>query len=252
MKSGGDNDGSSPGPAAGREALDPSALLDRGRKAYAENRLREVVGPLRCLLVMEPGQLDGLVILAGALARTGATGTANVLFNRVNKLDVMESRHWRTHASVLIQARQLNAAHTLSRKILVKAPAEVAGFQGLARIMSLWGHNEDVRRILWRLHTLLPNDPSIATGLARAVMMAGGLAEAEVLCRRALDLAGDEAERLFDLGRVLRARGKFEEADEVLDRAVDLDPSLRISREVVQGTATEADFRATGEPNSDN
>lgn len=229
----------------------PSTLLERARTAYAENRPREAVWPLRCLLTIDPRHVDAQVVLAGALARTGAVGLANTLFARINKLEVTESRHWRAHASVLIRARQLNAAHRLSRKILVKTPADVGGFQGLARIASLWGHNDTVRHLLSRLKALLPNDPSIATGLARSAMMTGVLEEAEALCRRAADLSDGNAERLFDLGRVLRARGKFDEADGFLQRAVDLDPSLKISVMVVRETAIDADFRVTGEPTGD-
>ena len=233
------------------EEVEVSALLNRARKAYAENRPSEAVWPLRCLLTVDPRHVDAQVILAGALARTNAVGIANVLFRRVNKLEVAESRHWRMHASVLIRAWQLNAAHRVSRKILVKTPVEAAGFQNLARIANLLGHNDEARGLLSRLNVLLPNDPNIATGLARSAMMTGALEEAETLCRRAADLSKGNAERLFDLGRVLRAREKFVEADSFLDRATDLDPSFKISVRVVRETAIDADFRFNGEPTDD-
>jgi thioredoxin-like negative regulator of GroEL len=256
MKSSSDTGGTDRGPAgpgvADRgKAIDPPALLDRGRKAYAENRPRESVPPLSRLLMIDPGNVDALVILAGAFARTGAIGTANTLFGRVNKVDLRESRHWPAHVSVSIKARQLNTAHQLCRKIVIKTPTDVMGFQSLARIASLWGHNDETRRVLWRLHALLPNDPNIATGLARSTMMAGALEEAEILCRRAARLSKGDAERMFDLGRVLRARGKLEEADDFLDRAVASDASLEIARKVVRETAIDDDFRVTGEPASD-
>jgi len=243
--------GMSQRPAKRVEEVEVPALLDRARKAYAENRPSEAVWPLRCLLTVDPRHVDAQVILAGALARTNAVGIANILFARVNKLEVAETRHWRMHASVLIRARQLNAAHRISRKILVKTPVEAAGFKSLARIANLLGHNDEARGFLSRLNILVPNDPNIATGLARSTMMIGALEEAESLCRRAADLSKENPERLFDLGRVLRARGKFVEADSFLDRATDLDPSFKISVRVVRETAIEADFRVKGEPTGD-
>ena len=71
------------------------------------------------------------------------------------------------------------------------------------------------------------------------------LEEAENLCRRAVRLSNGKAERLFDLGRVLRARGKFDEANGYLSRAADMDPSLGLPRRVVQASATDADFRVS-------
>ena len=221
------------------------ALLERARQAYTQTRPGEAVPLLRRLMVLDPRHVDALVIGASALARTGAIGRADALFKRVNKLNVGESRHWRAHVSVLIQARMLNAALRLSRKILIKEPTIMAGLRGLARIADLGGHNEETKRLLHRLHALSPHDPNIATGLARLAMKTGRLEEAENLCRRAVRLSDGKAERLFDLGRVLRARGKFDEADGFLNRAVDMDPTLNLPRRVVQASATDADFRAS-------
>ena len=139
----------------------------------------------------------------------------------------------------------LNAALRLSRKFLIKAPANVGGLQDLARIASVWGHNGETKKLLHRLHALSPNDPSIATGLARLAMKTAVLEEAEILCRRAARLSEGQAERLFDLGRVLRARGKFDEANGYLNRAVVLDPTLNLPRQVVQESAIDADFRVS-------
>jgi Flp pilus assembly protein TadD len=224
---------------------DAHATFVDAKTAYASDNPGAAIDPLRSVLIMDPGHLDAILILAGAFARTGATGPANSWFNKVNKLEVDESRHWRMHASILIKARQLTTAHQLSRKILVTSPADVSGMKTLARVHSMWGHNGAVTHVLRRLHGIEPNDPGIATGLARAAMTSGPLEEAERLCRRALHLAEANAERSFDLGRVLRALGKLEEADIDLDRATSLDPALSIPRAIVRGTAIEDDFRVT-------
>jgi Flp pilus assembly protein TadD len=239
------------GPNGSRMKVDPVALLEHARSDYAGNRPKAAVHSLRRLLTIHPNHVDALVIIAAAFAKVGAVGKANAIFNRVNKLDVTESRHWQAHASVSVQGQRLNAAHTLSRKILVKEPADVAGSRTLARVASMRGHHDDTRRHLWHLRSLLPNDPTIATGLARSAMIVGTLEDAETLCRRAVELSKGNAERLFDLGRVLRAQGKLKEADVVLDQAVNLDISLVIPRKVVRETAIEDDFRATGEQFSD-
>ncbi|MDG2285855.1 MAG: tetratricopeptide repeat protein [Alphaproteobacteria bacterium] len=221
------------------------AAFADAKAAYASDDPGAAIDPLRSVLIMDPGRLDATLVLAGAFARTGATGPANSWFNKVNKLETDESRHWRMHASVLIKARQLTMAHQLSRKILATSPADVSGMKTLARVHSMWGHNEAVTHVLLRLHGIEPNDPGIATGLARSAMSNGPLEDAERLCRRALHLAESKAERSFDLGRVLRALGKLEEADIYLDRAASLDPALSIPRAIVRGTAIEDDFRVT-------
>ena len=115
------------------------ALLERARQAYTQNSPGEAVPLLRRLMVLDPRHVDALVTGASALARTGAIGRADALFKRVNKLNVGESRHWRAHVSVLIQACKLNAALRRSQKTLIKEPTIMAGLRGLARIADLGG-----------------------------------------------------------------------------------------------------------------
>lgn len=228
----------------GGEADIPS-YLEAGRKAYSENRLLDAIPQMKRKLCLEPGNTDALVLLGAANARTGGIGSAHRLLNRVNIVDPRESRHWPIHASVAIRGRQLNTAYRLCQRVLIRAPNSVSALKDLARIANLWSHTGQAGRLLHILRALSPEDPSIAIGLARAAMMSGALEDAEIHCRRALDLSQGNAERLLDLGRVLRARGKLAEADGYLNQAVEQDPTLALARDVVRQTAVDDDFRAT-------
>lgn len=48
--------------------------------------------------------------------------------------------------------------------------------------------------------------------------------------RRALELSPDDSHALFNVGRALYELGKYREADEYLDRALNLEPDLACAR----------------------
>jgi predicted Zn-dependent protease with MMP-like domain len=73
-------------------------------------------------------------------------------------------------------------------------------------------------------HGLRPGDPELATYEAAAGFILGGVDEAEVTLRRVIGAEPELADAYYWLSLIVERRGEYAEAEELLLRAVSLDP----------------------------
>ncbi len=127
------------------------------------------------------------------------------------------------HTGILIELHRLDDAWALVEPSLASARSYVTA----TLIAQYFDAREDpIRAEQWyrRLAAIAPTETAGTILLGGFYAQRGRLDEAEATHRHAATLAGDIDEALYNLGLVLRARGRFEEAREVLQRSVALDP----------------------------
>ena len=233
------------GPRNGRFADQAAVGLEAGKDALSGGRNAQARRHFQSVQSITPAHPGAVRLTGTAAEKQGDIIAAIRQYRRVRYLNPGETAYWPRYAECLIRARLLTEAHATARQILVAHPDSISGVKILARLLSLSGQGEAVTRVLSHGHRLSPSDPSIVIGMARSAMSRGDLYVAERWCRAALDRTGPVAERFFDLARVLRASGKFDEAAEMFREAVALDPALGPAVDIINGTATDADFQVT-------
>ncbi len=94
------------------------------------------------------------------------------------------------------------------------------------------GHFEEAEHCFRRADQLKPNQTSILIQLAHATWMRGDLELAEARFRDAVEVESEDSDRdeaLFNLGGVLVALGKFDEAAQCYREAIELSPDYEIA-----------------------
>lgn len=218
-------------------------LRARAAKARERKAFPVAVQTARRLLVSTPASRDAWSTLAEALEGAGRLNAARIALDRLLLIAPGDARHRRRGIAILLRLRQQTKAWHASRSLVVLEPADPRGWEYLARCRALLGRADEARRFLGPLACIRPNDPAVATAWSRSLMEARELAGAEYWCRGAISLGGETTERLFDLARILWARGNKVEGARLLDDLVARDRRFALRARAVRLTVGAADFK---------
>jgi len=100
----------------------------------------------------------------------------------------------------------------------------------MARILRGRGSNLEARRIIEAAVARSPESPTLYSTLSSQLAIDGELDDAERYARRAIELRGDDGDRMMlsdelgSLAMILRIKGETEEAIQLLERALELFP----------------------------
>jgi len=131
--------------------------------------------------------------------------------------------------SMLLQSGRFAELEQAARAWLASHPDSgvIWKFLGAA----LWSQGKDALPALEQAARALPEDPEAQTNLGNVLRARGRLEEAAARHERALALAPDYAEAHTNLGAVLRDLGRAEEARASYERALSIKPSLAIAHD---------------------
>jgi tetratricopeptide (TPR) repeat protein len=145
---------------------------------------------LRQALALDPRSVEALTNLANVLRELGERREALALYGRAAELDPKRADTHCGLGQALFELRRLDEAA------------------------------ESFRRAL----ALRPVYPFAQVGLAAALRVQGHAEEAQASCRAALACAPDDVEALVLLAELHGDRGRFAESEELLERAIGLNP----------------------------
>jgi len=214
----------------------------RKRKAYPL-----AIQTARRLLAWAPASAEAWTNLADALDGSGRLSAARMALARLILIDPCNAGARRNAIAILLKHRRRTDAWHASRALVILEPADPRGWEFLARCHAMLGRADEAKKFLGPLACIRPNDPAVAIAWARSLMEARDLNGAEFWCRKAISLAGETPERLFDLARVLWARGDRVEGARLLDDLVARNPRFALRARALRLTVGDADFmRSTG------
>lgn len=218
------------------------ALLKLAGDEHARKEFTKAVATLRWALTARPNSTKAWFMLARTLKAAKRWNAARVAFERLSLIGPLETPHRRLYARLLLTLRMHSKAWHVARSLVVQDPADADGWECLARGRALLGRAAEVGRLLGPLNCLRPGDLSVAIAFSRSMIESRELILAETWCRRAIRLGGENAERLLDLARILRAKGDFSASENALNRATTLNPRIMLRARAVRLTVTDADF----------
>ena len=124
-----------------------------------------------------------------------------------------------------VQDREYDAGAATFNKVLALDPENVFAHYNLGYLAQVQG---DEVTAVQRYTTTLANDKEFAPALYNLAILTEGsdLGAAVALYRRDIAVKPDDAPAYMRLGFALRHLGKDEEAEQMLQKGVELDPSL--------------------------
>lgn len=218
------------------------SLWQRAAEAHARKSYPLAIRMTQGLLAWAPDSLDAWSALSRALEGAGRLNSARIAHARLRLVAPSDTTHRQRAIGIFFKLRMQAKAWHASRALVVLDPANARGWEYLARGRALLGRAGEVQRFLGPLACLRPNDPGVAVAWSRASMSTRDLDAAELWCREAISLARETPERLFDLARILRAKGDFEAAEAILDDVIAREPRFGLRARAVRLTVTDADF----------
>jgi Flp pilus assembly protein TadD len=115
------------------------------------------------------------------------------------------------------------------------APGDHRTVQVLARFLASEGRDDDAAEAYADFARRSPTDAGAQYALAASLYGAGRETEAEAACRQAIALGLDRLEPWLFLGRLLNLQGRFDEAQDAYQHAVDHDPqAIEAHKELAQ------------------
>ncbi|MDA9975450.1 hypothetical protein N9F34_01275 [Alphaproteobacteria bacterium] len=218
------------------------ALWKSAVDAYARKSFTRTIRNSRCFLTAFPDATKAWLLLARALEQTRRLNAARIALDRLGLVAPIDVEHRRTKVRILLKLRMHAKAWHDSRALVVLNPDDPRGWEYLARGRAMLGRADEVQRFLGPLSCLRPDDPAVALAWSRSLMESRDLQRAETWCRLAISKGGENPERLFDLARILRAKGEFLAAEKFLNTVVALDPRFALRARAVRLTVTGANF----------
>jgi arylsulfatase A-like enzyme/Flp pilus assembly protein TadD len=103
-------------------------------------------------------------------------------------------------------------------------PLEERSYYSASRLLTRIGKNGEAVKILEDLVEHYPHDPTARLTLAKAYARAGDTDRAALAYGETIDLEKDDYRIYVDFGRFLAVRGRFDEAIDMLGRALELNP----------------------------
>jgi tetratricopeptide (TPR) repeat protein len=211
-----DRDGVGPNGLSARTKL-AAIELSRGDKALGRQLMEEVIEE-------EPGNPEALTMRASLAMAEGKYEDATADLRNVLRADPT-----RQNAQLLLGKSHAASGQTALaietyQKLVESAPANVAARKDLARLYSRQQRWEDVSDLLAPGVQQRPGDLALARLYVDALLRQQKWDEAEAQAQRILDIDPSKALGHYVKGRVLQARGDFEQSNDALQVALDINP----------------------------
>ena len=211
--------------SAGRIEEANEARVQRGLSLMRRGDWDGVVKLFEPLLGREigVGDVDMALILVEALVRSERQREALEVLSRIEPGTPAERRGWARQAEILFDLGQVSEAERILSRLL-----EAASLDDLTLVAEVYQSRQrykDAVPVLQRALELNPGSTSLLFWLAAANERSGNRAEAEELLQRVLDLDPEFAPALNYLGYMWAEAGEnLEEALALVQQAVELEP----------------------------
>ncbi len=205
---------------------DPNNSVVLGNLGTAYSRLNDypqAIASYRSSLTITPKSPDVAANLGSVLLKTKQFDQAVPVLRHALELSPgLLSIHMNL-AIALLKTEQSEEACEQFELVLAQQPMYRQALAGLGQLL-LQREETDERAVdCWqRLTQLEPDNPSMYNNLATTLKGRKQFAEAEVACRKALELRPDFFPAMCNFGLILAAQSRFEEARHVLRQAVAL------------------------------
>lgn len=199
-----------------------AVLLDQGDMAEAEDCFRAA-------LRLRPDFQEALTGLSKLLERQAKHGDLLPVLAALLRLRANDAALYERYANLLRDVKQTQAAIAAYEQALALAPARYSARFGRAEAYRQARDFAAARAELEQLVALRPDAWQAHHDLANVLRDIGDFAAAETHYRAALAIT-ETAGALSHLGAVLRDLGRLDEAEQVLNRALALEPGLEDAR----------------------
>jgi tetratricopeptide (TPR) repeat protein len=209
----------------------PSAVeleVRRIRALVAERRFAEGVRAAEALLVTVPENRDVVYLLSHAQRLLGQTTAALATLARLERLQPRFSRLFQERGHCYVVLKQAPQAIEAFLRAVHLNPALPASWSMLEGLYRMTGQAENAATAAAHVATLTGLPPEIVT--ATALFSDGELAEAEHLVRAFLLKHGHHVEAMRLLARIGIERDELDDAQLLLEAALDLAPEYRAAR----------------------
>lgn len=212
-----DRDGLGPNGLSARTKL-AAIELTRGDKTLGRELMEEVIEE-------EPGNPEALTMRASLAMAQGRYEDATADLRNVLRADPT-----RQNAQLLLGKSHAASGQTALaietyQKLVESAPANTAARKDLARLYSRQQRWDDVADLLAPGVQQRPGDLALARLYVDALLRQQKWDEAEAQAQRILDIDPGKALGHYVKGRVLQARGNFQESNDALQVALDINPN---------------------------
>jgi tetratricopeptide (TPR) repeat protein len=222
-----ERDGSDPGRGSvpvQRPMIDAERHRLLGLRLFEAGKFAAAVAALRRSTDLDSGDPRSHHTLGRALVRAGRLGEAIDSLRLAVTLKEDFPAAYRDLAVALAAAGQHREAVAACRRGVGLAPKVAEGHHLLSELLEAVGEFNEAAECSRRAAACDHETVSGRLDFARAAVLEGDLTTAETCLRHAIGLDPDSAELHKSLGDVLAKRGRFQEAIEVCDRALDLNP----------------------------
>lgn len=218
----------------GREALHSLAEALRRQRRYgeAEGYYRQALAVDADYALSLAGLGQTLVELRRYEEALANLDRALVLYPTALSVDAGERRKDRLYNLQVLAgraARELGRYADADGRLAVAMEHSPAGGEALLELAALRfaeGRSEEGQDLLGRVRALGAEDPAVLHRVAESLRYNGRREEAVAAYREALEIAPDFAPSLAGLGNAMLELDRHEEAVELLERALSLDPDL--------------------------
>ena len=186
------------------------------------------VPPLEGAVARAPDFVDGRLALGQALGQLGRVEEALSQLDAASTTDPGRFEAPYLAAAVLDRAGRLSEAVDKAVRAVELAPRDAGMRRFLGRLLLRIEHWREAQAELERALQLgYREDPAIFSDLGAALLGQERLPAARAAYERHLELAPDGAETLLQLGYIDWRTDEYEASEELLERAIALDPNLR-------------------------
>ncbi len=236
-------------PLAGAHPGAPVLQLELGRAYGAGGRAAEAIGAFQRAVELDAALADGWRELAAQRFLAGDTAAGDAAYLKYSSL--AREPPELTDANVARAADRLDAAETMVRRHLQRAPRDAAALRMLADLAGRRGDSAEAERCLTDALEFAPGDAAARRDLARLLCLQERVAEAMPLIERLLVNEPRNSSHLCLMAQALRLDGRAQEAivlmqDLVAESPGDVQAWLILGntlREVGQQAAAIASFR---------
>lgn len=199
---------------------------DLGNALAAAGHMDDALRHLRRAVSLSPGYAEAHHNLSLALKQSGDTEEALAHARRACESDPARSPLLVNLARLLDGSGHHAGALSCYRQAAERSRGDPEPLASVADGLESSGEPRQAVEVYRRLIELAPDVPDHRVGLCRCLFQLQQFAEAESESRQALALDAEHAPALAALGMCLQARGQFGKANELLERAIERQPTL--------------------------
>jgi tetratricopeptide (TPR) repeat protein len=225
--------------AVGHDSSASVAIFRLATLRSWDNRLDEGVRLFRRYVALNPGNAEGRLALARALAWGGNYAAAVAIYDSV----IAQNKTYRDavlgRAQTLAWAGQLPKALAEYKRWIADHPTDREASIEYARALSWNGQYDEAETMYTQLART--GDANAQKGLARVIAWRGELQRSERAWREVLDIRPNDAEALTGLAQILSWQGRPSDAETALQLALRANPSYGDARTLLRWV--QADLR---------